>query len=348
MKIKQLLAMGAMPLCMAGSAYAQAGNTWQQVQAGNAPAQGQLMHPAHYQVYTMDEAALHTQLFALTDNPDNAQVVSLPMPDGSMRDFKVWQSSMMPDGLAEKYADIKTFTAEAVGNRAVTAKLDFTVFGFHAMVYDGDKTSFVDPLNAYHDGYYMAHYKNDEVRAAQDRMKCQVKNIATGKVKEETPGSATDAVDKAAHRTSNGAQLRTYRLALSADHYYCAAAPAATTIAAALSKMTTTMNRVNGVYEREFSVHMNFCSKEDSIIWTTATGSVNGPDPFSAIDADPNSCINTNQTECDTRIGNTNYDIGHVFTTGAGGCRWKVWYVKQAIKHQASQAAMHRLAMGLI
>jgi hypothetical protein len=124
-----------------------------------------------------------------------------------------------------------------------------------------------------------------------------------------------------AAKTINGYQLRTYRLALSADHYYCQAATGlgTPTIAQALSCMTTSLNRINGVYEREFSITMNFTSKEDTLIWPVNTGSVNGNDPFNTIDNNPNSCLTQNQTECDNRIGNANYDIGHVFTTGGGG-----------------------------
>src|ERR1700744_5243933 len=115
-------------LCAGISVTATAGNLWQQVDAGQAPANLQVMHPNKFQVYTMDEATLKLQMWNLSTDPNESMLITLPLPDGSTRDFKVWQTPMMPADLAAKYPDIKTFTAEAVGNSTVTAKLDFTVY----------------------------------------------------------------------------------------------------------------------------------------------------------------------------------------------------------------------------
>jgi reprolysin-like metallo-peptidase family M12B/type IX secretion system substrate protein len=304
-----------------------AGDTWEQVDPGRVSAQLQIMHPARFLVFTADEVMLKLQLWNLSNDPNDGVIVGLPLADGTMMNFKVWQTPMMPDELAAKYPDIKTFTAEAVGNHTITAKLDFTLYGFHAMIFNGAQTSFIDPFDNMHDGFYMVHYKSDEERPFNERMKCLVKSNG-----EDNPaGEPMDMVQtqlpelsnpgKPAQKIVNGSQLRTYRLALSADDFYCQAATssASPTIAASLSKMTTTMNRINGVYEREFSVTMTFVAHEDTLIWPTHTGSINGTDPFFSIDANAGACLTQNQTSCDTRIGSANYDIGHVFTTGGGG-----------------------------
>jgi len=57
----------------------------------------------------------------------------------------------------------------------------------------------------------------------------------------------------------SGQTLRTYRLALAATGEYSQFFGG--TVALALSGMTTTINRVNGVYEREVAVHMKPGSK---------------------------------------------------------------------------------------
>lgn len=299
----------------------KAAEVWSRVSPDAAPQNLQIMHPNSFLVYKLDETLLRTQLFALSSSPSDAVIFSLPMPDGSSRSFKVWESPVMPGQLAAKFADIKTFSAQAVDAPGVTAKLDFTLYGFHAMIFDGDNTAFIDPYDNYNDGFYMVHYKKEETKAYNERMQCSAHRIdAIG-----PEGESMEIVDKktsgAAYKTINGYQLRTYRLALSANSFYCQAATGLSTptIAQALSKMTTTLNRINGIYEREFSVHFNFVANEDQIIWPTATGSTNGADPFSAINANASSCITKNQTTCDTRIGAASYDVGHVFTTGAGG-----------------------------
>ena len=290
---------------------------WSKVGAGSAPSKEiQILHPRQYLVYTMDEAAIKMQLLTLSSNPDEAQIIELPMPDGTMRDFKVWQTPMLPAQLAAACPGISTFTAEAVNNRSVTAKLDLTLFGFHAMIYDGDKTSFIDPFDNYNDGYYMVHYKKDEVRSPEASMKCKNRSANDHLLAGEPAELAQAGLPKLAHRTVNGYQLRTYRAAIACSHQYAQAATGlgSPTVAQTLSKITTTMNRVNGVYEREFSVTMVFVANENSIIFTSATGDPYGPD-----DANSNALLTDNQTECDAVIGNANYDIGHVFSTGGGG-----------------------------
>ncbi len=274
--------------------------------------------PKAYLVYKLDEAGLRLKLMALTNTSDEV-TIELPMPDGSFRNFLVWSAPAMEAALANKYPEILTFSARAADDARVTAKLDFTLYGFHAMVFDGDNTSLIDPTDKFQDGLYMVHYYKNEVREASKRMICEApgENV----VKKEDADWVAQSTTNMAARTANGWTSRTYRLALAADHQYCQAATglASPTIAQALSCIVTSINRVNGVYEREFSIHMTLCAKEDSIIWTTNTGGINGTDPFGSINSSGPSCLPVNQSICDSRIGVANYDFGHVFTTGGGG-----------------------------
>ncbi len=289
---------------------------WQQVSGDQVPQALQLMHPRHFLVYTMDEAALKLQLFSLSADPSQGATISLPLPDGSFRDFKVWQTPLMPEQLAAKYPDIRTFTAEAVDDHRATAKLDFTIYGFSAMIYDGANTSFIDPFDNFHDGYYLVHYRRDETRAASQTMKCGVHTTDENGPAGQRMDITGKGLPKLAYKTVNGTQLRTFRLALACDHQYADSATESTapTVTETFSKMATTMNRVNGVYEREIAVTLTFVNNEDALIFVNPATDPYGPD-----DADPVALLDDNQRICDSIIGNANYDIGHVFTTAGGG-----------------------------
>ncbi len=298
-----------------------AGSPWSLADMQKVPVEQQILHPSQYLVYNLSGSELSTRLLALSQDPAQAQVFSLPMPDGSFRDFRIWSSPMMPQALAGRHPDIHTFSGEAVGNATVTLKAELTSFGFSAMVLDGDNTSFIDPFDNVNDGFYMVHYKRHEVRDALQRMHCELPSGNEGFPGTEQLQIGEPSLPDMAYKTFNGHNLRTYKLALSANNHYCRAATglSSPTIAQCLAKMTVTMNRVNGIYNRDFSVQMNFCDQEDDIIWPTATGSVNGSDPFNTINNSGGACLGVNQTQCDTRIGSANYDLGHVFTTGGGG-----------------------------
>jgi Metallo-peptidase family M12 len=104
--------------------------------------------------------------------------------------------------------------------------------------------------------------------------------------------------------------LRTYRLALACTGEY--ATFHGGTATGVMSAMTTTMNRVNGVYQKEFGVKMEMVPNNNLLIFLNATtdGYTNGSG---------GAMLGENQTKCNTVIGGANYDIGHVFSTGGGG-----------------------------
>ena len=104
-----------------------------------------------------------------------------------------------------------------------------------------------------------------------------------------------------------GDVLRTYRLAVAATGEYTQFHGG--TVEDALAAIATTMNRVNGVYERELSSRMILVDSNHLIIFTDPN-----TDPYGG-----GNSLGTNQTVVDNNIGNANYDIGHLMTQGGGG-----------------------------
>ncbi len=293
-----------------------ANDVWKEMSTNSAPKETQLIKPDVFKVFALDVATFKLHLAAAGNVPEQAQIITLPTPGGGTRDFRVWETSMMPDELANQFQDIKTYTATAVDDPRVGAKLDITMYGFHAMVFDGDDTYFIDPWDNYSTGTHLAYYKRDLNRAADKRMMCELHTDEDLVPNGSSAMNISKDLPKLASKVINGYSLRTYRLALSCSNQYARAATGLTspTKAQVLAKMTTTMNRVNGVYEREFSITMKFVTNQTDLIFVTAAG-----DPFNSINSNPNSCLSTNRTQCNTIIGSSNYDIGHVFTTGSGG-----------------------------
>ncbi len=276
---------------------------WLAVKNGNAAAvTGRLADKATYSLYILDQATLRTSL----TSKGGDQYLALPTPDGSFRTFRIWNTPLLPDALAAKYPDIATLSGVAADNAAVTIKIDNTSDGFHAMVFDGCKTYLVDPAEKVSNGLYVVHYKTDELKK-YDGAGCQLFNTIANTV---TPSAAT------AQKVVNGYQLRTYRIAIACDHQFAQAAVGTATPSKlqALNKIVSSLNRVNGVYERELSITMKLAENEDTVIFVDAAN-----DPFGAYDADPITLLSLNQQMCDSLIGSANYDVGHMFSTGAGG-----------------------------
>ena len=270
--------------------------------------------PSEYLLVKLNLNGFHLaqSLIPSTQN-GNSSIIYLPNPLGESMPFSIFEQSMMEAPLAKKYNEIKTYTAISQNDARITAKIDFTVFGFHAMVFDGSNTFYIDPYSNNNSEWYVVYYKKNFKKNYNQIMHCEVDDdldeISLSpnaiKIKE-------DVLPELSFKTS-GDSLRTYRLALACTEEYSAAVGGSTpSKATVLSAIVTSVNRVNGVFEREFSMHANLVANNDTLIYLPGSG-----DPYT--NNSGSAMLGQNQTTINARIGSANYDFGHVFSTGGGG-----------------------------
>ena len=170
-------------------------------------------------------------------------------------------------------------------------------------------TVYIDPYARGDTTNYISFYKQD-VQLEDERFKCFVRGIDAEADEPLKSGVVTPEV-------TNGTTLRTYRLAVAATGEYTnffrlvgdSDAQAKTR---ALTAITTTMNRINAIFEREIAVRMSLVPNELDIIFTDpATDGYSNTDNFAL--------LTENHAKLEAVIGAANYDMGHVFGTGGGG-----------------------------
>ncbi|MDA7836352.1 M12 family metallo-peptidase [Salibacteraceae bacterium] len=255
-------------------------------------------------VYDLDEVAFRS---VLASAPlENASYksegieISIPFPDGSMKNARVVESPIIAKELSEKYPEIRTYKVIGSG---FTGRIGLTYKGFHGILFSTEGTVYIDPIEG-QEGTYHAYDRKDYMAfyAHSKGHECLVKDEYT-EMQEVIPH-----IKEMGNRT--GEQLRTYRLALACTGEY--AQFHGGTIPGVLSAMVVSMNRVNGVYEKDFSITMEIIGNNDQLIFLNGN-----TDPYS--NNDGFAMLNQNQSTVTSIIGSSNYDIGHVFSTGGGG-----------------------------
>ena len=232
-------------------------------------------------------------------HPKNSNsVISLPMPDGTFLRFKFVDSPIMEDGLAVQFPEIKTYMGQGIDDPYSSVRFDITPLGFHAMIFSERGTVFIDPYAKGDNFNYISYFKTDF--RTDKQMTCEV--IDDGHMEKNHAPHTPDMLAEG--------QLRTYRTVIACTGEY--AAYFGGTQAAALAAIVVSLNRVNGVYEKEASVRMVLVANNNLVVYTNSS-----TDPYT--NGNGNTMLGQNQTTCDQQIGTANYDIGHVFSTGGGG-----------------------------
>jgi hypothetical protein len=285
---------------------------WQQVDNKTVASKGErVLFPLKYQVYALNTAYLKDILNKTSTDPEQASVVDIPLADGTLKRFNVWQAPVMQAALAERYPEIKTFTAVAADDKNITAKIDITGSGFHAMIMDGKTISFIDPYSKANDGYYLCYYKHEYGNTAENPMSCEVQDKHEDELHKGRLAITGTRLPNSQLKLS-GQDRKKYRLALAGTAEYSAAVGGSSpTKSSVLAAMVTSINRINGVYQRELSVTLELVSNTDNLIY------LSNPDPYS--NSSGPTMQTENQANVDAVIGKPNYDIGHVFSTGGGG-----------------------------
>jgi hypothetical protein len=283
---------------------------WQDVDESSLVSVGERqIVPDSYRILRLNKDALQT---LLTQAPleskvsaaNSELVISLPLPDGRFSRFRFVESPIMEDALQTQYPDIRTYLGQGIDEPSATTRFDLTPKGFHALILMQDGSVFIDPYSKNNTDNYISYYKHDFQKSDRTFF-CEVPNSVPNALEEK---HLKDKMFPSEDLVNNAGTLRTYRLAMAATGEYTQFHGG--TVAGALAAITTTMNRVNGVYERDLSVRMTLIANNNLIIYTNPA-----TDPYSNTSGD----LAANQANIDAVIGTANYDVGHLVGTGGGG-----------------------------
>ena len=240
----------------------------------------------------------------------NPVMMTIPMPNGTFARFGVEESPVMADQLASQFPAIRTYRGRGLDDPTATTRFSLTPDGFHAIVLSSQGTVIVEPDWTGQPGQYVSY---DQRNAPQEAgsFSCQLLGAENALVhSKQLPRKGDSRLGVA-----SGTTLRTYRLAMAATAEFTQTFGGGT-VEGALSSITTLVNAVNAIYERDLSIRLVLINNEALIINTNPV-----TDGYTSDDA--GALVNQNQTILDQRIGAANYDLGmvldgHVFAFQPG------------------------------
>jgi hypothetical protein len=234
--------------------------------------------------------------------------VMFPNTNGEMESFLVWENSNMDPALQAQFPDIRSYRGAGVTDPSATITFSVAPIGIQTMVFRTDRDAeFIEAFDKQATSYVLFTSKSSN----KGRLPFKCSTVDT------TINNAILNKSNITNR-SNNALYKVMRLALSCTAEYTTFYGG--TVAGALAGMNATMTRCNGVYEKDLAVHMNLVPNNNLIIYTDTT-----TDPYddSAIgNASPPATPTWNgqlQSTLTSVIGESNYDIGHLFGGDGGG-----------------------------
>ncbi|WP_075341610.1 reprolysin-like metallopeptidase [Tenacibaculum agarivorans] len=255
------------------------------------------------EIYELDLEALKSALSVAPERGvarKSNVIISFPNAEGVLENFRVFEASVLHPDLAAKYPGIKSYAGVSVDNPADRIRFSLSPKGLHSMRLGLDKsTVFIEP------------YSNDLKTYSIYNRADKPKRIGGMNCTTDPSSKKVEHKHTAAHRNADDGILRTYRIAVSTTGEY--GSYHGGTVAQTLAAINTTMTRVNGLYESDFNVTMVVVANTDRVIYTNANS-----DPYTG------SLNSQLQTTLTNRIGEANYDIGHLFhrasNNGNAGC----------------------------
>lgn len=279
------------------------------------------LFPDKYVTFSLNEDALKIHFrempLEFTEQAKNKSVIiEIPMPDGSSSRFRIEESQVLAAHLARDFPTWKTFQGYGIDDPTATAQFDWTSKGFHGYIFTSKGTVFIDPFQENDTENYLVYYKH-EFGKPTGEFSCRFEP----KAEIFNPEEFGLDITMFAPEFSIGTNIRTYRIAVATTGEWARGTTMSTdpqTVrTAALAALTTSINRLDGIYRRELSVTLQLVNPPITNEMTNIIFDDPATDPYVNMDTDAE--LNNNQTTLTNRVGTANYDVGHLYGTGGGG-----------------------------
>jgi len=274
------------------------------------------LNPEAYKTFRLDRDGVQR---VLSDAPlehseaarSGGTILTIPNPKGELVRFGIVETALLSPSVAAEYPTWKTYQGYGIDDPTATARFDFTESGFHGYVWGSDGTFSIDPYSVSDQDNYLVFYKNDTKKT---RFECDVDGQLTA---DKLFKNSMDTSYMLAPEFTHGTQVRTYRLGIATTAQFTtifrqAGDTDAQAQTRAFNAVVVSVNRIAGVYQRDFAVSFTLVSNTNLIYATSPEAPADYANTGSAD-------LNANQTNMDSILGSANYDIGHVFGSSDNG-----------------------------
>ena len=297
--------------------YAQNKGAWSEVQNSYEFTQTKLRRdvlPDQYRLFRFDYSKFKSQLVNVPVRGEftgvSNVIVSFPMPDGTMEDFRIIEASNFEESLQNQFPEIRSYAGQGVNDPSNVIRFSVSPYnGVSALVRSGSKgtTFIIDPISM----DYKTVIVFDRVHSKRNGdFICTTEDA----VQHFGPSIDRNSNENVVFNNADDSTLRRFRLAMSTTGEY--AAFHGGTLASVNAAINTTMTRVNALFEMDFNSTMVIVANNNNVIYLNAA-----TDPYGATDANYNTEV---QAAITAQIGAANYDIGHLMSAignnGNAGC----------------------------
>ena len=207
--------------------------------------------------FLVDDFALRRLLAQVPpEHQGQSLEIDLPMPDGSLARYQIFESTIMEAGLAAKFPDIKSYRVQGLDHPGAAGRVDISSKGFRGMIDTPYGRLFIDPVQDQSSQYrsrvvdksqYQGDFQCGVYDLPQNNQSALRETAQFSPVSSRIPGS-----------------MLAYRLAVSATPEYVTAVGG--TEDAAMAEINTVINRVNQIFERDLGIRLFLVSDNDELI----------------------------------------------------------------------------------
>ncbi len=279
--------------------------------------------PQDYNLYRLN---LQSFRQALATAPDrfgpqrSTTIITVPNTEGQLERFEMFEASNFTPELQAQFPEIRAYVGVGIDDKYAQIRLSAAPTGIQTMVFRaGKRNEFMEAFSA--DAAVYAVFSSSRVKGSLP-FTCSTDDV-----------QLVQDLSQTVENRSSTATYKTMRLALSCtgeySNYFGAFGPGE--VAAVLAAFNASMSRVNGVFEKDFAVHLNIIAQSTNVIYYDGTSDPYSDSAVGTAAANANNAsgwniqlqntLSANLTGTATTLAANNlvYDIGHLFGGDGGG-----------------------------
>ena len=238
--------------------------------------------------------------------------VFFPNENNQLEEFHIYKNSVLSNELEIKYPHIKTFIGYSNSRSNVKIRGSFTDNGLNGMIVLPEEIIYIQPIKNSSQGEHIYYKNKNELYNSYSRLICLSEN------KSQFKFSYNNTIQKQKKIIELDRKISVFKIAVSATASYTEFwgdnnNDNGSNKQDAYAAVVSTINRVNEVFETDLGIRLELVSN-DSLIYDNQLNQ-----PYRS------NLSNELQETLSKNIGESNYDIGHLFAysnipDGESGC----------------------------